>query len=60
MSRTLQRHEAHRSRAANVPRCKTARQDHENYILSLMLNRRVCHQCPTLDVAIANAVGPPA
>ena len=60
MRLTLQRHEAHRWRAANMPRCKTARQDHENYMLSLMLYRRVCHQCPTLDVAIANVVGPPA
>jgi len=30
----------------------------ENYVLSLMLYRRVCDQCPKLDVAIANAVGP--
>ena len=58
MSLTFQRHEAHRWRTANMPRCKTARQDHENYMLSLMLHRRVCHQCPKLDVAIPNVVGP--
>jgi hypothetical protein len=41
-------------------RGKTARQDHENYTLSLMFYRRVCDQRPKLDVAIANVVGPPA
>ncbi len=54
----LQRHEAHRWRTANIPRDKTAAQDHENYILSLMLYSRVCDQCPKFDVAIANVVGP--
>jgi hypothetical protein len=32
----------------------------ENYILSRMLHKRPWDQCPKLDVAIANVVGPPA
>jgi hypothetical protein len=58
MSLALQRHEAHRWRTANMPRCKTATQGHEHYILSLMLYRRVYDQFPKLDVAIADVVGP--
>lgn len=53
----LQRHEAHRWRPANMPPGKTERQDHENYVLSLMRCRRACDQCPKLDVAIANVAG---
>lgn len=60
MRLTLQGHDAHRWRTANMPRCKTATQGHEHYILSLMLYRRVCDQRPKLDVAIADVVGPPA
>jgi type I restriction enzyme M protein len=60
MSLTLRRHEVLPWRATNMLRGKTARQDHENYTLSLMFYRRVCDQRPKLDVAIANVVGPPA
>jgi hypothetical protein len=60
MRLTLERDEAHRCRAENMPRGKTATQDHENYVLSLTLYRRVCDQCPKLDVAIANVVALPA
>lgn len=55
-----QRIEAHPLDTANIRRGKTLRQDHKNYILSLMLYKRLCDQCPKLDDAIANRVGPMA
>jgi len=58
MRLTLQRHEAHRCRAAKMPRGKTASREHENYTQSLMPYRRACDPRPKLDVAIANALGP--
>jgi len=41
-----------------MPRCKTAKQGHERYMLSLMLYRRVYDHCPKLGVAIADVVRP--
>ena len=58
MRLTLRSHEVLRWRATKMPRGDTESQDHENYTLSLMLDRRACDQRPNLDVAIANVAGP--
>lgn len=58
MSLVPQRRAAHRWCTANMPRCKTAKQGHERYMLSLMLYRRVYDHCPKLGVAIADVVRP--
>jgi len=44
MKLTLQQLEAHLWGAANILRGKTAGQDYENYILSLMFYKRLCDQ----------------
>jgi len=55
MKLTVQQLENHLWGAANILRGKTAGQDYENYILSLMFYKRLCDQWETeADDAIAD------